>query len=91
MVSIGYRSMISCGPCPHCACALDELWDMWGPFYACEECGYEFDPGDLVPNHHQSRGQPALADGLWLSRDNGSDAGATLQQAPAEVHGLRLA
>lgn len=27
--------------CPCCTSPLLELSDMWGAFYACEECGYE--------------------------------------------------
>ncbi len=28
-------------PCPCCTSPLLELSDMWGVFYACEDCGYE--------------------------------------------------
>jgi DNA-directed RNA polymerase subunit M/transcription elongation factor TFIIS len=27
--------------CPLCTSSLLELSDMWGVFYACDECGYE--------------------------------------------------
>ncbi len=90
MVSIGYSSPMLSGPCPHCDNCLFELSDMWGPFYACEECGYEFDPLDLEPNHLQPQGQPAFAGSLWLNRDNGSDGRRMVWQASGEVRGLPL-
>lgn len=72
-MSIRYSSLIFFGPCPHCDSPLFELSDMWGPFYACEECGYEFDPLDLEPKHLQPRGQPAFAGSFRLNEANGSE------------------
>jgi hypothetical protein len=45
---------------------------MWGPFYACEECGYEFSPLVVVPNRRQPQGEPAFAGSFRLNDDNGS-------------------
>jgi hypothetical protein len=45
---------------------------MWGPFYACEDCGYEFSPLVVVPNRHQPQGEPAFAGSFRLNEDNGS-------------------
>jgi len=72
MVSTGYSPLAYFGPCPHCDSPLFELSDMWGPLYACEECGYEFDPLELEPKHLRPQGQPAFAGGLWLNDDNDS-------------------
>jgi hypothetical protein len=60
-VSIGYSSLTFFGPCPHCGSPLFVLSDMWGPFYACEECGYEFSPLVVTPNRAQPQSQPAFA------------------------------
>lgn len=39
--------------CPLCASSLLELSDMWGVFYACDECGYETEAIDpSLENHH---------------------------------------
>jgi hypothetical protein len=88
MVSIGYSSPIVFQTCPHCDSPLFELCDMWGPFYACEECGYEFDPLELEPKHLQTQGQPPFAGSFWLNRDNGSDGGRMVRQASGAVPGL---
>ena len=90
MVSIRYRGLIFSATCPHCDSSLFELSDMWGPFYACEECGYEFDPLELEPNHLQPQGQPAFAGNPWPNRDNGSEGTRTARQASGAVPGLPL-
>jgi len=46
---------------------------MWGPFYACEECGYEFSPLVVKPNRPQPQGQPAFAGSFRLNEDDGSE------------------
>ncbi len=28
-------------PCPYCTSSLLKLSDMWGVFYACDDCGFE--------------------------------------------------
>jgi len=44
--------------CPLCASFLLELSDMWGVFYACDECGYETETIDPSPeNHHFEHGR----------------------------------
>jgi hypothetical protein len=73
MVSTGYSSLTFLGPCPHCDSPLFELSDMWGPFYACEDCGYEFSPLVLGSDRAQPQGEPAFAGSLWLNDDNGSE------------------
>jgi len=88
MVSIRYSAPISYGTCPHCASSLSELADLWGPFYACEDCGYEFDPLELEPKHLQSLGQPAFAASPRLDRDNGSDATRMVWRASGELYAL---
>ena len=88
MVLIGYSSLTFFGPCPHCDSPLFELSDMWGPFYACEECGYEFDPLELEPKHLQPQGQPAFAGSFWLNRDNGSNGRRMAWQASGAVPGV---
>jgi hypothetical protein len=90
MVSIGYSSLIFYGPCPHCGSPLFELSDMWGPFYACEECGYEFDPLELEPKHLQPRGQPAFAGSFWPNGGNGSNGRKPVWQPSGAVSGLPL-
>ncbi len=45
---------------------------MWGPFYACEDCGYEFSPLVLKTNRAQPQGEPAFAGSLWLNDENSS-------------------
>jgi len=90
MVSIGYFSLILSGTCPHCDSPLFELSDMWGPFYACEACGYEFDPLELDPKHLQPQGQSTFAGSFWLNRDNGSDGKKMAWQASSEVRRLPL-
>ena len=90
MVSIGYYPLVFSGPCPHCDGHLFELSDMWGPFYACEGCGYEFDPHELQPNQRQPQGQPAFVGSFWLDQDNGSNGRRTVWQASGEARGLRL-
>ena len=72
MMSIGYSSLTFLDPCPHCDSPLFELSDMWGPFYACEDCGYEFSPLVLGSDRAQPKGEPAFAGSLWLNDDNGS-------------------
>jgi hypothetical protein len=72
MVSIGYSSLTFLNLCPHCDSPLFELSDMWGPFYACEDCGYEFSPLVLEPNRAQPQGGPDFAGSLWLHDDSGS-------------------
>ena len=72
MMSIGYSSLTFLGPCPHCDSPLFELSDMWGPFFACEDCGYEFSPLVLKSNGAQPQGEPAFAGSFWLNDDNGS-------------------
>ncbi len=32
--------------CPRCSETLAISWDMWGPFYACEECGFTAEDDD---------------------------------------------
>jgi DNA-directed RNA polymerase subunit M/transcription elongation factor TFIIS len=73
MVSIGYSSLTFLGPCPHCGSPLFELSDMWGPFYACEDCGYEFSPLVVASNRAQPQDQPTFADSLWLNENKESD------------------
>jgi len=90
MVSIGYSSFTFFGPCPHCDSPLFELSDMWGPLYACEECGYEFDPLELEPKHLQPQGQPALAGSFWPNRDNGNRMAQMVWQASGAVSSLPL-
>ena len=90
MVLIGYSSLMFCGTCPHCAGPLCELSDMWGPFYACEACGYEFDPLELEPKHLQSVGQPVFAGSFWLDQGNGSDGTRSVWHTSAEVCALPL-
>ena len=90
MVSIRYSALIFSGTCPHCDSPLFELFDLWGPFYACEDCGYEFDPLELEPKHLQPLGQPALAGSSWLDRDNGSDGTRMAWQASGEVYASPL-
>jgi len=90
MVSISYSSLTFLGTCPHCNGPLFVLSDMWGPFYACEECGYEFDPLELEPKQLRPQGQPVFASSLWLNRDNGSDGRRMVWQASGAVHGLPL-
>ena len=87
MVLIGYSWLIFSGTCPHCDSHLFQLSDMWGPFYACEECGYEFDPLELEPKHLQPQGQSASAGSFWLNRDNGSDGRRRVWQASGAVRG----
>jgi hypothetical protein len=72
MVLTIYSLLTFFGPCPHCNGPLFELSDMWGPFYACEGCGYEFDPSGLEPKHLRPQGQLVFADNFWLNKDNGS-------------------
>jgi rubredoxin len=90
MVSISYSSLTFSATCPHCASPLFTLSDMWGPFYACEECGYEFDPLELEPKHLRPQGEPAFAGSFWLNRDNGSDDRRMVWQGSGAVPGLRL-
>jgi DNA-directed RNA polymerase subunit M/transcription elongation factor TFIIS len=73
MMSTGYSSLSFLGLCPHCGSTLLELSDMWGPFYACEDCGYEFSPLVLETNRAQPQSQPVSASSLWLNDDNGSE------------------
>ena len=73
MVSTSYSSLTFFGLCPHCDSPLFELSDMWGPFFACEECGYEFSPLVLEMNHSQPQGEPAFAGSFQLEHDNGSE------------------
>jgi hypothetical protein len=90
MVSIRCSALISHGTCPHCDSPLFELFDLWGPFYVCEDCGYEFDPSELDPKHLQSLGQPAFAGSPWLDRDNGSDGTRMVWQASGGAYALPL-
>ena len=78
-----YSALILSGICPCCAGPLSELFDLWGPFYACEDCGNEFDPFELEPKHLQALAQPALAGSSRLDRDNGSDGTSMVRQASA--------
>jgi hypothetical protein len=71
-MSIGYSSLTFFGPCPHCGNPLFELSDMWGPFYACEDCGYEFSPLVVAPNRRQPQHEPAFAGSFGPNDDNGS-------------------
>ncbi len=73
MAPIGYSSLSFLGLCPHCGSTLFELSDMWGPFYACEDCGYEFSPLVLKTNRVQLQDQPASVGSLWLNDDNRSE------------------
>ena len=44
--------------CPLCASSLLELSDMWGVFYACDQCGYETEATDpSLGNHHSEHGR----------------------------------
>jgi hypothetical protein len=90
MMSISYSSLTFLGVCPHCSGPLFELSDMWGPFYACEECGYEFDPLELEPTRLRPRGQPAFAGSFRPNGGNGSDVRGMVWQAAGAVPGLRL-
>jgi rubredoxin len=90
MVSTRYAALISYRICPACASSLSELFDLWGPFYACEACGYEFDPVELEPNHTQSLGQPAFAGSSSLDWANSSDATQMVWQASGEAYALPL-
>lgn len=88
MVSISYSALVFSGTCPHCDSPLCKLSDMWGSFYACEDCGYEFDPRDLEPKDLQLPGQPASAASSWLDRRNGSDGTRVVSLAASEVGAL---
>jgi hypothetical protein len=90
MVSISYSSLTFPGTCPHCASPLFELSDMWGPFYACEGCGYEFDPLELGPAHLRPKGQTAFIGGFWLNRNNGTDGMRMVWQTSGATPGLPL-
>lgn len=91
MASVGSPCSIFFGTCPHCDSTLLQLCDMWGPFYACEECGYEFDPRELDPKHLQPQGQPAFAAGFSPNGGNGSDGRrAPSWQAPTKALGPPL-
>ena len=90
MVSMRYAALISYRICPACASSLSELFDLWGPFYACEGCGYEFDPVELEPNHTQSLRQPAFAGSSSLDWDNSSDGTQMVWQASGQVPALPL-
>jgi len=85
-----HSALISAGTCPHCASSLFELSDMWGPFYACENCGYEFDPLELEPKHLRPRGQPVFAGSSWLDRDNGSAGTMMVWQPSGELCALPM-
>lgn len=38
------------GNCPQCWRTLRMSWDMWGPFYVCQDCGFTAEDDDeLVP------------------------------------------
>jgi hypothetical protein len=73
MMPTGYSSLTFSGPCPHCDGPLFELSDMWGPFYACEDCGYEFSPLVLKTNRVQPQRQPVFAGSFRLDHDSGSE------------------
>jgi hypothetical protein len=90
MVTIGYSSLTFFGPCPHCDSPLFELSDMWGPFYACEGCGYEFDPLEVEPKHLQPRSQPAFAGSSSAIQDNGAIGRRMVWEASGTVSGLPL-
>jgi DNA-directed RNA polymerase subunit M/transcription elongation factor TFIIS len=72
MVSVGYSSLTFLGLCPHCGSTLSELSDMWGPFYACEDCGYEFSPLVLKANRAQPQSEPVFVGSLRLNEDKES-------------------
>jgi hypothetical protein len=90
MVSIRYSLRTSLGTCPHCDGSLFEMSDMWGPFYGCEECGYEFDPLELEPKHLQPQGPPAFAGSFWSNRNNGSNGRRIVWQVSGAVPGSPL-
>lgn len=73
MMPIGYSTLTFSGPCPHCDGPLFELSDMWGPFYACEDCGYEFSPLVTAPSRAQPQDQPTFSGSLWLNENKESD------------------
>jgi hypothetical protein len=90
MVPIGYSSLSFVGACPHCGSPLFELSDMWGPLYACEECGYEFDPLELEPKHLQPQSQAAFAGSSWLNWDNGSNGRRMIWEVSGAVSSMPL-
>ncbi len=90
MVSIRYSLRTSLGVCPHCDGSLFEMSDMWGLFYACEECGYEFDPLELEPKHLQPQGQPTFAGSLRSIGENGSKGRRMAWQVSGAVPGSPL-
>jgi predicted amidophosphoribosyltransferase len=49
--------------CPFCGSPLLESSDMWGAFYACEECGYEGEAleTELEINHPQPLAEAVFA------------------------------
>jgi hypothetical protein len=91
--------------CPLCASSLLELSDMWGVFYACDECGYETETIDPSPeNHHFEHGHlvrpvPVAAVGPpgtrllegWLSLQPGRAGSSELLAIPAYLHEVTVA
>jgi len=76
------------GTCPRCDAPLLETADMWGPVYACDDCGYEMDvlDSDGEPPHLQR--QLALPGDLWLVAAPGSTRRSTEWPASEGARGL---
>jgi len=66
--------------CPQCDSSLSELSDVWGPFYACDECGYELDGVEMEMDRSRNAAlvlasRYRLASGSASSTGDGSPAG----------------
>ena len=86
MTWVGYTANVTTSLCPHCDSPLSELSDMWGPFYACEECGYEVDEVETEMERPRPNGNLAFASGFRLAADEGGRGEKPIRQ-PAEAGG----
>jgi DNA-directed RNA polymerase subunit M/transcription elongation factor TFIIS len=75
--------------CPCCASALLELSDMWGAFYACEECGYEVEDlqADLEIRYTAPLRQAVLASTYRVDQKSRHLEGRRICQVSVEAPG----
>ena len=86
MTWVGYTANVTTSLCPYCNSPLSELSDMWGPFYACEECGYEVDEVETEMERPRPNGNLVFASGFRPAADEGGGGEKPIRQ-PAEAGG----
>jgi uncharacterized Zn finger protein (UPF0148 family) len=88
MVWVMYAMSGASRTCPRCDAPLLEMADMWGPVYACDDCGYEVDELDSDGEPHRLQHQLVLSGDSWLTPAPSAAGSSSTWQASDTERGL---